>query len=211
MSYNSLIPQPNDKLKDSQPQLLANFMAIKTLVDVNHVTFDDPSGDQGKHKFVSFPVQVGAPVFLAGEEGLYNLPYNNTSNTVNEVFVHKQTSSGTQDIPFTASILSQNSSPGNNTTGWSWLPSGILIRWESITGLPGGLSTITLSAGFPAFTQIFTVIATPFNASTGDVNFAIRLVDILSNTQFRIYASSRTSTGAAAAGISGAKFFIIGR
>jgi hypothetical protein len=211
MAYNQNIPQATDKLKDSQPDILANFQAIKTLVDINHVTFDDPSGDQGKHKWITFPVQVSAPSFGAGEEGLYNLPYNNTSNTVNETFVHKQTSSGTQDIPFTASILSQNSSPGNNTTGWSWLPSGILIRWESITGLPGGLSTITLSAGFPSFTQIFTVIVSPYNASTSDQNFAVRLVDILSGTQFRIYASSRTTTGAAAAGVAGAKFFIIGR
>ena len=207
MPYNGNIPQATDQISQSQSQILDNFTAIQTVVAVNHVTFDDPSGNQGKHKWVSFPVQASAPAFAAGEEGLYSLAYNNNTNTKNELFVHKQTSSGTQDIPCTASIISQNAAVGANTNGWSYLPSGILMHWETASGI-SGLQTVTVDATYPAFNAIFTVILSPYSSSTSDANFAVRLVDILSTTQFRIYISSRTSTGAAVGGV---KMLIIGR
>ena len=40
MAYNQNIPQPADQLKNSQPQLLANFQEINTILDVNHVGFN---------------------------------------------------------------------------------------------------------------------------------------------------------------------------
>ena len=76
MAYNNAIPQANQPLNTSQADILANFAAIKTLVDINHVTFDIP--DQGKHKHVSFPLQSAAPVFAANETGLYNKVYATT-------------------------------------------------------------------------------------------------------------------------------------
>ncbi len=192
MAYNPNIPQSTDALSQSQLDLLANFQALQTLIDVNHVDF--ASGDQGKHKWVTFPVQAGAPGFGAGEDGLFNLPYNNNTSTVNELFVHKQTAAGTSNIPSTCSILSQ-STPGNNSGGFTFLPSGILLKWVT-TGATTGLTTVTLTGAAPTFTAIFSVILTPVGATTGDENFAVRLVDILSATQFRAYVSSRTGTGA---------------
>lgn len=55
MAYNQNLPQATDAISDSQSGILGNFQAIKTLVDVNHVTFDDPSGNQGMHKFLQMP------------------------------------------------------------------------------------------------------------------------------------------------------------
>jgi hypothetical protein len=73
MAYQANIPQPGDLLSQSQSDLLNNFMALQTLIDINHVDF--ASGDQGKHKWVTFPVQGAIPPagsgFLAGELGLY--------------------------------------------------------------------------------------------------------------------------------------------
>ena len=87
MAYQNNIPQPTQRLKDSQGDLLANFQALQTFLEVNHVTFG--SGDEGKHKWVSFPTQGSAPSFAGGEEGLYNLVYATTAQ--NELYVHKQT------------------------------------------------------------------------------------------------------------------------
>lgn len=199
MAYNNNIPLANQPLNTSQADILANFAAIKTLIDINHVTFDVP--DQGKHKFVSFPLQSAAPVFGANETGLYNKVYATTVK--DELYVHKEVFGGTVDIPFTASTLS-NTSPVNTMDGWTYLPSGLLLKWESISG--NGLTTITTSTG-PAFTNIFSVLLTVTNPSTSDSNTAVTLVDILSNTQYRVFFSTRAATGAAAGN---AKALIIG-
>lgn len=201
MAYDANIPQPNDQLKDSQADLLANFQAIKALIDINHDTFGSPT--EGKHKFVSFPVQTPVPTFSAGEDGLYNRLYAVTNK--NELFSHIQTFAGTSNIPSTASILGQ-ATPGASTNGWTYLPSGILMHWGLFSG--NGSATVTVDASFAPFTAIFTVILCPVNPAVGDVDFAVRLVDIISPTQFTAYFSSRTTVGAAAGS---AKALIIGR
>jgi len=59
MAFNSTIPQATDEESQSQAQLLANFAEIQTFINVNHVTFNVP--DQGKHKFIHFPLQTVVP------------------------------------------------------------------------------------------------------------------------------------------------------
>ncbi len=53
----------------SQPKITENFEAISTLVQVNHVDFND--SDEGKHKFVTMPEQTVTPTMLANEASLY--------------------------------------------------------------------------------------------------------------------------------------------
>jgi hypothetical protein len=69
MAYTPSIPQSTDIPATSQGQILANFQGIKTLVDVNHITFD--AVGQGKHNLVTMPVQGADPVTIAGEMALY--------------------------------------------------------------------------------------------------------------------------------------------
>ena len=45
MAFQNNKPNASDFLSQSQDDILNNFGAIKTLVDVNHVTFD--AADQG--------------------------------------------------------------------------------------------------------------------------------------------------------------------
>jgi len=201
MAYNANIPQPTDAPSNSQPLILGNFQAIESFVGVNHGTFD--SVTIGKHKFVTFPVQAAAPVFLAGETGLYNKNYATTAK--NESYIHTQTFAGTSDIPFSASIMS-TATPGNQTDGWTYLPSGILMHWSNIAG--NGSSVITVNPAYPAFSAIFTVLLTGIDPAVGDSNTSVRLVNILSNTQYTVYFSSRTALGAAAGN---ARALIIGR
>lgn len=179
MAYNQNIPQPTDLLSVSQGDLLNNFMALQTLIDINHVDF--ASGDQGKHKFVTFPVQGAAPVFLGGEVGLYNLlpgvPFPLTGQ--NELFINK--SNGT-NIPITASA---QASPG-----WTYLPSGLVVKWGTATANPGStLITFPANVNTPAFTNIFTMLITPIG--TVGSNFNIYFTSALAPyTQFTVASNS---------------------
>jgi len=195
--YNPNIPQPTDLLSVSQGNLLNNFGALQALIDVNHVDF--AATGAGKHKWVTLPLQGATPPagagFIAGELGLYNAAYALT--TQNELFINKTNQATVVQVPATASVLSANSAPAQGSPGWTLLPSGIVLRWGNFTGFTG-LATVTLStsaANGPALTQILTVQVTPYNTSVGDVNFAVRLSNIISPTQFSVYISSRTATG----------------
>jgi hypothetical protein len=180
MAYNPNIPNASDKFSQSQAQIKENFQAIAPLFE------------QGIQQWVALPVQGTAPTFDPGDEGLYNLNYAVTSK--NELFVHKQTAAGTADIPMTASSLSITAAPATFSSGYTMLPSGIQLRWGQLTG--SGSQIVTISGGTP-FNGIITILVCPYDSSNGDVNIAARLGAILSTTQFKVYISSRTSTGAA--------------
>jgi len=144
MAYQNNIPQATDALSQSQSDILNNFAAISTFVNVNHVDF--ASVDQGKHKFITFPVQVGAPVFAAGEVGLYNLLNGTTAQ--NELYLTN--SSGTS-YPITAA---QTTGAPTATAGWTYLASGMKMVWGQATIVAGGTITVAYAsvAGFPGFT-----------------------------------------------------------
>jgi hypothetical protein len=209
MAYQANIPQPTDLLSQSQSDLLNNFQALQTLIDINHVDF--ASGDQGKHKWVTFPLQGATPPagsgFLAGELGLYNATSSLTAQ--NELYINKTNQATVVQVATTASILSSNSAPAQNSFGWTMIPSGIVLKWGNFSGF-SGLNTVTLTtsaADGPALTQILSVQLTPYNPAGGDVNFAVRLANIISPTQFNVYISSRTAAGAA---VGGFQYLVIG-
>jgi hypothetical protein len=208
-TYNANIPQPTDQISQSQDQILQNFQSIQNLIDVNHVDF--ASGDQGKHKWVTMPVQGAIPPsgsgFASGEIGLYNA--TNATTTVSELYINKTDQVTVVQVPSTASTLSINSAPAMNAGMWTYLPSGILLKSGSSTGV-NGLVTVTIPTGVgvsPAFTQILSIIVCPYFEESGDINFAVRLAGILSASQFQVYVSSRTGTGAANGGF---QFLAIG-
>lgn len=200
MAYQNNIPQPTDLLSQSQSDLLDNFMAIQTLVDVNHVDF--ASEDQGKHKWVTLPSQAAIPPsgsgFASTELGLYNAVYS--VSTQQELFINKKNQATVVQIPTTASLLSASSAPAAASNGYSYLPSGILLKWATISPTTGYQAVaLAGSSSFtgPAFTQILNVQMTPYGGGTGDANFAVRLVSIDSPSQIHVYVSSRTTTGPA--------------
>ena len=188
MAYQNNIPQANQRLKDSQSDLLANFQAIQTLLAVNHGIFG--AADEGKHKWVTFPVQVGAPAFGAGEDGLYNRLYATTN--LNELHVHKQTSAGTVEIPMTASILSTNANPGLNVSGWTYLPSGVLLKWGQGTANGSTAFTFPVAATIPVFTNVMSMqVATAYsNVADGD---GFCRLSTFSNVGFNVFGSARTT------------------
>lgn len=137
--YNNNIPQAIDEPSDSQPQLLENTNSVETFLEVNHVTFVED--DYGKHKFVTMPLQVADPTTLATEGAIYAATGNYSG--ILELFFRRP--SDATPIPFTET----------NGTGFTFLPSGILVKWGNTnkTGYtaPDNVVTFPAGPGIPAF------------------------------------------------------------
>jgi|SRR6267142_4019572 len=175
------VPLAGQDLLTTRDAISGNFSVINTAFTVDHVSYNLTG--QGKHNKITLPVQGVAPTFAAGEEGIYNLPFNNGTNTKNETFIHKQTLAGTADIPFTASSLS-STAPANNQPGWLYLPSGHQLRWDTVNAPSTGNNIITIRASFPAFTNFLWVGGiVPTSART------IILLGINSSTTFTVNMS----------------------
>ncbi len=189
LAYNDT-PQATDPINQTQAPIRTNFQNIRALLGVNHVDFAD--ADNGKHKFVTFPVQGAAPVFLAGEVGLYNKAAVAPFGTFNELFIHKLTTAGTAtaDIPFTASILStSNPLPVSGANGWTYLPSGIIMQWGSF-----GVNDTSNEFGVNAFpiafpNQCLQVTVSAFNS--GNVT-AVPIIFVQSFTQAGFTLATRS-------------------
>lgn len=154
MAYTQNIPTASQRQKDSQPLIQANFQGIKTLIDVNHVTFDDPSGNQGKHKFVTFPLQSSVPAISTNEMVLFEkipaAPFPLTA--VPELFLKRNIVAGSE-LPITASGFGVPTSVANQ--GWTYLPSGILLKYgkSTLSASSPGVKTVDLSVIGPAYTS----------------------------------------------------------
>jgi hypothetical protein len=194
MAYSANIPQPTDLLSQSQPLILGNFQAIQTGFDIDHVSFD--ASGEGKHKKVSLPPQSPAPTFDAGDVGLYSFLSPVTAK--NELYINKTNQVTVKQIPATASILSVTSAPANGASGWTYLPSGILIKWGTATvtstsGTPNQTVTYPVAATIPVFNQVFSVQATVFETTASDQNKYVYVQNMSSTTTFGVIAVSRTT------------------
>jgi hypothetical protein len=181
VAYQNNIPQATDLLSQSQTDILNNFAAIQTLIDVNHVDF--ASVDQGKHKFITFPVQGAAPAFAAGEIGLYN--FLDPVTAVNQLYVVNAVGSAT---PMTASELP------SATSGWTYLPSGLLMVWGEATIIAGGVITVLYSSvgAFPGF---LAAAASPLltRISNSATTAAFVVVGTSTNLQFTARSSDASN------------------
>lgn len=177
MAYNPSIPQPTDIPAQSQPQLLANFQGIDTLINVNHVDFDLP--DQGKHKWVSMPNQASDPATLATEVAIYG-----------------STSSDTTDIELTfrrptdGQVIYMTANSGTNN-GWTMLPSGIMMKWGTTNAT--GATTINANSFGRTFTTLYSVQLTNQTVTSSSDTYVMG--GIISGTHFNIYVGNRTSPG----------------
>jgi hypothetical protein len=119
MAWNPNIPQPSDTLAQSQADILGNFQALDAL-------FDD-----GIQNVVLLPVQAVNPTTTGTQIALYSKVGISTNQ---ELFMRRTTNGAVIDM--TGSLQS--------ASGWSRLPSGILIKWGSATvAARNTLATVT--------------------------------------------------------------------
>ncbi len=189
MAYQNDIPQANDKIKDSQSDMLENFAQIKTVFDIDHETFQAANG-QGKHKTVTFPIH--APGAIGATE--MRIHANNSAVTGNvELFVENG-SLGT-NFEFTSAKKA--------SAGWTTTPAGVLIKWgnATIAGSATGLSTFPWPAAASdiAFvTQYWAIVvvgADPANINK-DVNAVAYVTSVANplNVQYQIWRRNLFNT-----------------
>jgi len=182
-------PNPGNSLGSTQSLIKANFSTIDTAFTVNHVPYNDASTFQGKHAFVQFNVLSSAPTPVANDISMYN--YASTLTGLNELFLVK--ADGTTTTPITASQKA--------TTGWSYLPSGLLIKW----GITSPINTSNpfaylypTGASIPAFTSCYTVLLSAVDTTT-PFQYALSVqTGTITTTGFSIvYQGTPTGTTAA--------------
>ncbi len=144
MAYLNNIPQPADRLKDSQPEILENFSQIYNLIGVNHANFN--TANAGKHNIVTMPVQGADPATNATEMAVYT----RTSALTGAPELAIRRASNGSITEMTAGLLAAN--------GWCYLPSGILMKWGNAA--PGAFP-VNLNAIGPAYATLYNVQLTP--------------------------------------------------
>jgi len=183
MPYSDQIPQPTDVLRNSQNDLLNNFQSILPAFELNHITFNDAGA--GKHKFITMPEQSAAPATGANELGMYSK--ESTLTGASELFIRRESSG--DEIEATGADL--------GVIGWSYLPSGLLIKWGVDTCTGDDTFIIPSGASVPDFTTILSIQLTVANGLTTDLDHAIRATSSTLPDTIRVYASNRTTTGPA--------------
>lgn len=170
MAYNPNIPQPGDKLTNSQPELLQNFQEISTAFALNHVALE--LANAGLHNLVNMPRQT-FPQVVAGTNLLLYVGLD-PNTTLSELYIKRSTDVG-NGLPFT--------SKGTDLAsyGWSALPSGCYIKWGSFSVAGNVLSTITMQG--PAFTNSNSYsVSVTVSSTTTPASVA---VNNLNTTQFQ--------------------------
>lgn len=178
MAYTANVPQASQLVSQTQPIINANFQAL--------VSFGNG--------YAELSLQSIAPTFSAGNDGLYVL--NNATTTKNEMYIHKQNQAGTVDIPFTASAMSNNI-PSACDNGWSYLPSGLLMKWGRTLAPTASVAiTPTATSGGPNFTRVFRVFVSAQDSVA--VNFTCGQKTAADNTSgnFTAYCANPSATTA---------------
>jgi hypothetical protein len=160
MPFNPLIPQATDEIATSQSDILDNFGVLGAIagnVNPSSASINNTSGFNWVYLPPNGAIPPSGAAFTAGNVALYSAL--STVSTLNELYINKNvmTSGGPvlTQIPSTAAYL--------DPVGWSYLPSGMLMKWGQATSPGAGSNTITfpVAATIPAFSDVFTPILTP--------------------------------------------------
>jgi hypothetical protein len=183
MAYQYNIPLATDQLSKSQSDIQGNFNALGVIAGNGSTASSSLNGTVGFNYvyLASQATTIPAITFPAGNIALYSA--TNPITSKNELYINKTDQATVVQIPATASILSVTSAPALNSAGWTYLPSGILMKWGFVQLTNAGApQTITYATGatIPIFTQVFNIQLTQAYASN-------------TTSQNRVFAISTTT------------------
>ena len=185
MAFNQNIPQPTDKLSNSQVQFLANNLALDASFGVDHTTFSNATATNGFHTVIH---QISQGVNPA--TGISNVVYSkNYQPTYSGGPGPVDTQLFSQTFTGTVSQLTGHTAA---TEGWQWI-GGVLLQWGRVVqSIPsntfsGTVTFVTRGANCIAFpTTCFVVIPTGLYTSPtplSEIGIAIKS-STLSATKF---------------------------
>ena len=136
------VPLSGQTLGETQAPINSNFNTISTVFTADHVDYTAPGA--GFHNTITFPLTnpytapvtnatVAIPGFAANQVGLYSAPTvspvpvsnaNAPMLSTQDIWLQRgEATLGNQPIPITAYNFSTSAS------GWTYLPSGLLMQW----------------------------------------------------------------------------------
>lgn len=178
MAYQSTIPAATDRISKSQEDILGNFAALA------------PFGNG----YCDLTVQAPAPMFPGTDQGVY--AFLNPTTGVSETYFHKQSFDAPEEVAGTASIMS-NTAMAACGNGWSYLPSGLLIKWGTVAVTAGTSVNITptVTSGGPNFNAVFSVMLSTQDTGTL-TNFVCgqRTVAAAPSGNFTAYVANPSAT-----------------
>lgn len=175
MPYTDNIPQSGQTLGQTQANINTNFSIIRTVQKVNHEDFDN--ANEGKHKFLQMPEQGAGPTTAVNEAGFYSKPGTNPVET--NLFFRAENSGF--EYQLTKAVSASTASFGTST-GWTFLPGGLLLQW-GVANIPSGTGGTVV---FPvAYTNpAYSVQLTMDRSSTSSANYGLFLNGTPTNTGF---------------------------
>ena len=198
MPWNVNVPAANLTISSTTAPIQGNFQAIQTWTSVDHIVIDGAGGNEGKHAKVSLIQQA----YVAGGNftpainlatGIGTVGIYAAQDTANAgpsrmwAVIPIKTAAAWEiaNIPFTQSSILFNQ-PANSSSGYTYLPSGILIQYGSYSvTIPNSTGTFITSAAvtFPlAFPRAcFRVIVT---AATVNSRACISQATSVTNASF---------------------------
>ena len=171
MVFKSNIPQPTDKLRTSQSEVLENFSKLDSIFDVNHIKYSDTTGDAGKHTYTTFvnltDKALASPTTSSEELAVY---VKDDAAGAPRLF-YREPSDGTEQ-QLSGSIV-------GSANGECPLPGGLSLKWGKTTGT-GATDTVTYTAlGLTAFTtDTYSISLTARTTS----NFTGRVADVTASS-----------------------------
>ena len=192
MSWDKTKPADSDLVFNSvgSTAIRGNFEALDTAWNVNHVGIG--LTNQGKHNAVHYR-EVTLPATTTQEIAMFASDPAFTADGA-ELYVRRE-SNGSY-WPITAARRVAGTSGSDD--GWSYLASGLLIKWGTISTAGGDKSyTFQTGASYPAFTAAYRAFLQPRDSTTGDTDVYVRLKNFTTTT-LTYYGSPRTTTGAKA-------------
>lgn len=181
MAYNPNIPQPTDQISVSQGQILNNFQALNPFI---LGIFD-------------LPPQATPPTFPSPDVGLYSMVSTLTGN--DELFITKQLPG-----PITSTV--QATAAFFNPNGWTYLPSGILLKWgtgSSGSSIAGSFAlTFPVASTIPTFKNVFSMQTSIYTGGVSiDKNTFVQVIGFTTILGVvvgaNLWSSARTSSGPA--------------
>jgi len=133
MPFNPNIPQPTDKLSNSQVDLLNNNIALDATFGVDHIPFSTASNN-GFHKVVHLVTQGSDPI--GSTLTVYSKIPTNPPGAVDAQLFSRTPLGG----------VSQLTGANETFEGWQWL-GGVLMQWGFVT-LNGASGIQTGSVNF---------------------------------------------------------------
>lgn len=179
-------------------QLDASFL-------VDHFTFSDLTADNGKHQQVTMPEKGSGPTTAVNEGAVYTKVGTNPSET--NLFFRAEDSGGSGGFEYqlthvdSTKTASFATNAGTNTSGWTFLPGGLLLQYglSSFIAAKGTATTISFPKPFVTGVYSLTIGSTTNEGnSPGENNQFIKdgSVGLISfqivnsssaNTRFKVY------------------------